>query len=58
MPRNARLAVLFSFLLHGGFSLIPDPAPEEAFSSVYARKFSGAMKQVHLLTAVKLPVSQ
>jgi tRNA (guanine-N7-)-methyltransferase len=42
------------FLLHGGFTLIPDPVPEEAFASVYARKFSGAMKAVHLLTAVKL----
>ncbi len=43
------------FLLHGGFTLIPDPVPEEAFNSVYARKFSSVMKPVHLLTAVKLP---
>jgi tRNA (guanine-N7-)-methyltransferase len=41
------------FLLHGGFTLITDPAPEEAFSSVYARRFSEARKTVHLLTAVK-----
>jgi tRNA (guanine-N7-)-methyltransferase len=46
------------FLLHGGFSVVPDPAPEEAFSSVYARKFADAMKPVHLMTAVKLPVSR
>ncbi len=46
------------FLLHGGFSLIADPVPEEAFTSVYARRFSGAMRTVHLLTAVKLGVSR
>ncbi len=41
------------FLLHGGFSLIPDPVPQEAFASIYSAKSSKASKDVHLITAVK-----
>jgi tRNA (guanine-N7-)-methyltransferase len=40
-------------LVHGGFSLAAEPVPEEAFLSIYSRKYSTAHKSVHLITAVK-----
>jgi tRNA (guanine-N7-)-methyltransferase len=41
-------------LLHGGFRLISDPVPEEAFVSIYSAKSSKQSKRVHLIAAVKL----
>jgi tRNA (guanine-N7-)-methyltransferase len=41
-------------LAHGGFSLVLEQAPEEAFLSVFSRKYEAARKPVRLITAVKL----
>jgi tRNA (guanine-N7-)-methyltransferase len=42
------------FLLHGGFSLVSDPVPQEAFASIYSEKSAKASKSVHLITALKV----
>jgi tRNA (guanine-N7-)-methyltransferase len=38
-------------LAHGGFRLAPAPAPWEAWTSIYSRRFSGT--RINLLTAVR-----
>ncbi len=40
------------FILHGGFSLAEDPAPGEAFVSIYSRKTAVKQKSMHLISAV------
>jgi tRNA (guanine-N7-)-methyltransferase len=40
-------------LAHGGFSLVSDQAPEEAWLSIFSRKFEAESKSVRILTAVK-----
>jgi tRNA (guanine-N7-)-methyltransferase len=41
------------FLLHGGFSLVPEVMPEESFTSIYGMKSAKARRDIHLITAVK-----
>jgi hypothetical protein len=43
-------------LAHGGFRLADDPAPWEACTSLYARRFAG--RRVHRLAAVRASADQ
>jgi tRNA (guanine-N7-)-methyltransferase len=45
------------FLLHEGLALVPDAAPVEASLSVYHLKFQSVERPVHLVCAVKMPIS-
>ncbi len=40
-------------LAHGGFLLVENPVPEEAFTSIYSRKSLKAKKAVQYIAAVK-----
>ena len=47
------LQVKILFLLHEGFSVVEDPHPAEAFSSIYCKKFIDREKRIYLISARK-----
>lgn len=40
--------------LHGGFRITGEPAPEPVLSSLYAQRFTGEKKSIHIFTAVRV----
>jgi tRNA (guanine-N7-)-methyltransferase len=41
--------------LHSGFRISAEEAPEAVLSSLYAQRFTGQRKTIHLFTAVRVP---